>query len=212
LKVDAVLASRPPVPGPAGYQRSFLLSANTIADVERSFASIRLGELPHRPPLMIAFPSALEPGWAPDGQETLWLSTFVPWQLESGPWTPQALDRAAQHAWTTAERALGVTLEPVERRVTGPADWVARSVDQLLGFRPSPSLAHYRTPVGALFLTGAGTHPGGGLTGIPARNTAAVVLDTLDLQRRRQTGQALREQAARLLDAARAIRTLRAGR
>jgi beta-carotene ketolase (CrtO type) len=88
---------------------------------------------------------------------------------------------------------------------------IEMSVDQLLGFRPSPSLAHYRTPVEALFLTGAGTHPGGGLTGIPARNTAAVVLDTLDLQRRRQTRQGLREQAARLLDAARAIRTLRAG-
>jgi hypothetical protein len=41
------------------------------------------------------------------------------------------------------------------------------SLDQLLSFRPSPSLSGYRTPVGRLFLTGAGTHPGGGVTGCP---------------------------------------------
>ena len=60
----------------------------------------------------------------------------------------------------------GNALEPVERRVTGPLEWVARhgaahanpnhvemSLDQLLSFRPSPSLSGYRTPIGRLFLT-----------------------------------------------------------
>jgi len=222
LKVDAVLGSMPAVPGPPGFERSFMLSANTITDVERSFARIRLGELPERPPLMIAFPSTLEPGWAPDGRAVLWLSTFVPWRPAAGPWDRQALQRAADLTWRAAERALGVTLDAVERRVTGPADWVARtanphanpnhvemSVDQLLAFRPSPSLARYRTPVDGLFLTGAGTHPGGGVTGIPGRNTAAVVLDALGVRRRRRLGPGLREHVARLLDAGRAIRTLR---
>jgi hypothetical protein len=110
-----------------------------------------------------------------------------------------ALDRAADHAWRTAELALGARLEPLERRVTGPAEWVARtgnphanpnhiemSVDQLLAFRPSPSLAGYRTPMPGLFLTGAGTHPGGGVTGIPGRNAAAVVLETLGTRRGRR--------------------------
>ena len=46
------------------------------------------------------------------------------------------------------------------------------SVDQLLGVRPSPSLSRYRTPIAGLFLTGAGTHPGGGVTGMPGRNAA----------------------------------------
>jgi beta-carotene ketolase (CrtO type) len=169
LKVDAVLARMPALPGPAGFERSFMLSANTIGDVERSFASIRLGELPERPPLMLAFPSALEPGWAPEGGAALWVSTFVPWRLASGPWDRDALERAAGHAWRVAERALGARLEPLERRVTGPAEWVERtgnphgnpnhvemSLDQLLAFRPSPSLAGYRTPLAGLFLTGAG--------------------------------------------------------
>jgi beta-carotene ketolase (CrtO type) len=222
LKVDAVLARMPRLPGPGGFERAFLLSPNTAADVEAAFARIRLGELPERPPLMLAFPSALEPGWAPPGRAALWLSTFVPWRLASGPWDHGALERAADHAWRVAERALGSALEPVERRVTGPLEWVARhggphanpnhvemSLDQLLCFRPSPSLAGYRTPIGGLFLTGAGTHPGGGVTGLPGRNAAAVVLAALGRPGRRARGRRLRRRLALLRDAARAAAALR---
>jgi beta-carotene ketolase (CrtO type) len=221
LKVDAVLASMPEVPGPTGFERSFMLSANTVADLERSFARIQLGELPERPPLMIAFPSVLEPGWAPEGGAVVWLSTFVPWRLASGPWDHRGLEEAADHTWRVAEQALGVHLQAVERRVTGPSEWVARtgnpyanpnhvemSIDQLLAFRPSPTLAGYRTPIEGLFLTGAGTHPGGGVTGIPGRNTAAVVLETVGIRRRRRTVRTFRERLARIRDAAQAIRQL----
>jgi beta-carotene ketolase (CrtO type) len=116
----------------------------------------------------------------------------VPWRLASGPWARAALERAADHTWLAAARALGAGLDPVERHLTGPLAWVARhgnlhanpnhvemSLDQLLSLRPSPSLSGYRTPIGGLFLTGAGTHPGGGVTGLPGRNAAAVVLDSL---------------------------------
>jgi beta-carotene ketolase (CrtO type) len=129
-----------------------MLSANTTTELERAFASIRLGELPERPPLMLAFPSALEDGWAPPGRAVLWLSTFVPWRPAGGPWDQAALERAAGHAWRTAKTALGTTLEPVERRLTGPLEWVARhgnpnanpnhvemSLDQLLSLRPRPA-------------------------------------------------------------------------
>ena len=57
------------------------------------------------------------------------------------------------------------------------------SVDQLLSMRPSPTLSGYRTPVEGLFLTGAGTHPGGGITGAPGRNAAGVVLAELGMRR-----------------------------
>ncbi|HEX5880143.1 MAG TPA: FAD-dependent oxidoreductase, partial [Actinomycetota bacterium] len=226
LKVDAVLAGMPPVPGPPGFDRAFMLSANTTADLERAFAAIALGELPERPPLMLAFPSTLEEGWAPPGRAALWLSTFVPWRPAAGPWDEAALERAADHAWRAASKALGTDLEPVERHLTGPLEWVARhgnpnanpnhvemSLDQLLSFRPSPSLSGYRVPpIGGLFLTGAGTHPGGGVTGLPGRNAAAVVLDALG-----GTGGAasrarrLRRRLALVRDAARALRTLRRG-
>jgi beta-carotene ketolase (CrtO type) len=222
LKVDAVLAAMPPLPGPPGFDRAFMLSANTIGDLERAFARIRLGELPERPPLMLAFPSALEDGWAPPGRAAVWLSTFVPWRPAAGPWDRAALERAADHCWRAAARALGTALDPVERHLTGPLEWVARhgnpqanpnhvemSLDQLLSLRPSPSLSGYRTPIGGLFLTGAGTHPGGGVTGLPGRNAAAVVLDGLGASRG-DRARRLRRRLALVRDAARALRALRA--
>jgi hypothetical protein len=85
---------------------------------------------------------------------------------------------------------------------------IEMSIDQLLSFRPTPSLAGYRTPVSGLFLTGAGTHPGGGVTGAPGRNAAGVVLRDLGLASRRRSTQRLRERVAMIRDAARAARAL----
>jgi beta-carotene ketolase (CrtO type) len=221
LKVDAVLTRMPRVPGPPGFERSFMLSPNTTADLEAAFASIQLGELPRRPPLMIAFPSTLEEGWAPPGRAVVWISTFVPWRPAAGPWDAGRLEGAAEHVWGVAERALGSPMEAVERRLTGPEDWVGRhrnphanpnhvemSIDQLLAFRPSPTLSRYRTPIAGLFLTGAGTHPGGGVSGVPGRNAAAVVLAALGHGDRRRLSRRLRERLALLADAARAARGL----
>ncbi len=36
--------------------------------------------------------------------------------------------------------------------------------------------ANYRGPLPGLYLCGAGTHPGGGVTGAPGHNAAQVVL------------------------------------
>jgi phytoene dehydrogenase-like protein len=48
--------------------------------------------------------------------------------------------------------------------------------DQLFSFRPIPNAGDYRSPVAGLYLCGAGTHPGGGVMGVPGRNAATVVL------------------------------------
>ena len=222
LKVDAVIEALPAVE-PAGFERAFMLSANTITDIEQSFARVQLGELAERPPVMIAFPSTLESGWAPAGKAVAWVSTFVPWRPAAGAWDEATLERAADHAWAVAERALGARMAVVERRVTGPAAWVARhtnananpnhiemSIDQLLGFRPTPSLSGYRTPIEGLFLTGAGTHPGGGITGVPGRNAAHVALAALGVEPRgARLARRARERSALVRDAWKATRALR---
>jgi len=222
LKVDAVIDALPAVE-PAGFDRSFMLSANTITDIERAFASVQLGHLAERPPVMIAFPSVLEEGWAPAGKAVAWISTFVPWQPADGPWDEAKLEAAADHAWGIAERALGAKMDVVERRITGPVAWVARhgnananpnhiemSIDQLLGFRPSPSLSGYRTPIDGLYLTGAGTHPGGGVTGVPGRNAAQVALAEIGGgSAASRVARRARERAALVRDAWKATRALR---
>ena len=49
------------------------------------------------------------------------------------------------------------------------------SLDQMFAFRPLPELAEYKTPIAGLFLTGASTHPGGGVFGASGVSTARVV-------------------------------------
>ena len=49
-------------------------------------------------------------------------------------------------------------------------------LDQLFNLRPLPSLSQYRTPMRQLYLCGAGTHPGGGVTGACGMNASREIL------------------------------------
>ena len=46
------------------------------------------------------------------------------------------------------------------------------TLNQLFSFR-----FNYRTPIKNLYLCGSGTHPGGGITGLPGYNAAKEILD-----------------------------------
>ncbi len=47
---------------------------------------------------------------------------------------------------------------------------------QLFHMRPVPGWTQYRSPIEGLYLCGAGTHPGGGVTGAPGFNAAKRIL------------------------------------
>jgi phytoene dehydrogenase-like protein len=53
------------------------------------------------------------------------------------------------------------------------------SLDQFFAFRPVLGWAQYRTPIKRLYLCGAGTHPGGGLTGAPGANASREIIKDL---------------------------------
>ncbi len=48
--------------------------------------------------------------------------------------------------------------------------------DQLYSLRPAAGYARYRSPVPGLYLCASGAHPGGGVTGLPGRNSARQIL------------------------------------
>ncbi|MEP5937764.1 MAG: NAD(P)/FAD-dependent oxidoreductase [Erythrobacter sp.] len=50
------------------------------------------------------------------------------------------------------------------------------SLDQLWSARPFLGSGSYQTPIDGLWLCGAGTHPGGGVTGAPGHNCAEAIL------------------------------------
>lgn len=178
----------PALTGPALAASLYL--APTLRAVEEAFLDIARGDLPARPVLMWALPSLTDPSLAPPDGQTLWIAAFVPWRLRDGrSWDDAREEMADRLLAALAAQAPGlpslvrgrVVLSPLDwaRRtgnLAGSADHVDMTLDQMLGNRPSPRLAHYRTPIRGLYLTGAGTHPGGGISGLPARNTARVVL------------------------------------
>ena len=52
-------------------------------------------------------------------------------------------------------------------------------LDQLFFMRPTPGWANYRTPIRNYYQCGAGSHPGGGITGTPGRLAALEIMKDL---------------------------------
>ena len=50
------------------------------------------------------------------------------------------------------------------------------ALDQMLSLRPAVCAGHYRTPIEGLYLAGGGSHPGGGITGLPGWLAASAIL------------------------------------
>jgi phytoene dehydrogenase-like protein len=56
-------------------------------------------------------------------------------------------------------------------------------LDQMFSARPMLGHGNYRGPLAGLYMCGAGTHPGGGVTGAPGHNAAREIL--IDFKRGR---------------------------
>lgn len=65
---------------------------------------------------------------------------------------------------------------------TGAYPWQAG------GNRPVPGWAQYKSPIDGLYMSGASTHPGGGITGGSGRNAAQVMFEDLGLDFERIVG------------------------
>jgi beta-carotene ketolase (CrtO type) len=156
----------------------------------RAMQTIFAGGLPDPLPMMAAVPSVEDPSLAPSGQAVLWLSAFVPARWSDGSTWPQANLRVQEVMLNSFERfAPGTKERVVGIQATGPGEWETRTgnlagnpnhldmtLDQLFTLRPGPGLSNYRTPIRGLYLSGAGTHPGGGVHGVPGFLAAQAVI------------------------------------
>lgn len=204
LKIDCALSELPCFENhnhQDEYWMGSALIADSVAQVEIAHTDPTIGRIPIDDPSMyMVVPSLLDPSLAPEGQHTLWIEFFVPYQiagaegtgLKGTGWTEdlknqvadRVLDKLAEYTPNLKSSIIARHIESppeLERRIgvsKGNYYHLDMSFDQMMFFRPLPELANYKTPIEGLFLTGAGTHPGGSISGLPGRNCARVILQT----------------------------------
>ena len=203
LKIDCALSEPPRFSAYAGQDNEHLIGtvliADSVAHVEQAHTLAAMGQIPDANPSMyLDVPSVLDPTLAPPNKHTLWIEFFAPYQiagkegtgLNGTGWTDELKNQVADKVMDKlAEYAPNLKDAIIARRVESPAELGARlgsykgnyyhldmTLDQMVFLRPLPEIANYTTPIKNLYLTGAGTHPGGSISGMPGRNCARVFL------------------------------------
>jgi phytoene dehydrogenase-like protein len=191
-----------PEPGNVGYVHASELSLGHLAE---SLVDVRAGRLPARPMVGIINEAAMDPGRAPAGKSLMkFIVHFVPYRvsgdaagrISSGEW--DAIKDAYADSvldWLDDAFLPGLRRSIVARSVQSPVDYERRMPSAVRGthqhgaflpyqigaFRPTPEMSQYRSPVANVYLCGAGSHPGSGITMCPGRNAAATICSDLKL-------------------------------
>lgn len=204
LKIDCAL-SEPLRFEHHQHQDDYLIGSVLIADsvehVETAHHEAARGRIPDADPSMyVVMPTQLDPSMAPEGNHTLWIEFFAPYQIRGAEgtglngtgWTDELKNQVADRVLNKlADYSPNIRNSVMARRVESPAELGQRlgayrgnyyhidmSLEQMVFLRPLPKLANYQTPIDGLYLTGAGTHPGGSISGMPGRNCAQVFLQS----------------------------------
>jgi beta-carotene ketolase (CrtO type) len=204
LKIDCAL-SEPLRFDHHNHQDKYLIGSVLIADsvkqVEIAHTDPAIGRIPDSDPSMyVVMPTMLDPSMAPEGLHTLWIEFFAPYEVEGAGgtglhgtgWTDELKNKVADRVLDKlADYAPNLKRALIARQVESPAELGERlgalrgnyyhidmTLEQMVFLRPLPELASYHTPIDGLLLTGAGTHPGGSISGMPGRNCARVFLQS----------------------------------
>ena len=159
--------------------------------LERSFDASKYGETSKEPWIEALIPTVLDPSLAPEGKHVLSAHVqYAPFHLKEGAWD----DARGKALGDTVVKTLAAHAPDLPGLIEGmqvitPKDLATtyglteghifhceEALDQFFTMRPLLGWARHRTPIGGLHLCGAGTHPGGMVTGANGRNAARQVL------------------------------------
>jgi phytoene dehydrogenase-like protein len=205
MKINLALAGLPSVAGtttsgPQPYHRGILELNPFLADMDRQQAQAVAGIAADPAHIELCFPTVHDPSLAPEGKHIVTIDVnSQPYDLRDDGWDAIKDDRADRAIAQIAEHFPTLPDMVEHRQVLSPLDlertlglWGGHALhgdmapDQLLFLRPVRGYADYRTPIRGLYLCGAGTHPGGGVTGANGRNAARELLRDARRRRRRR--------------------------
>ncbi|MGB2850067.1 MAG: NAD(P)/FAD-dependent oxidoreductase [Solirubrobacterales bacterium] len=194
VKVNAAL-SKLPTPAawrgdvPGDPHRGLVAIAPSIEYLERAWDDAKYGRTSRNPYVEAVFPTVHEPGLAPEGTHLmLAFVQYGPYELADGNWDDERDAFGSRVIETLGEYMPDIEGAVEQIEVLAPPDIEQRfgllggnimqgemTPDQSFFLRPILGYADYSTPIDGLFLCGSGTHPGGGVMGVPGHNCAQVV-------------------------------------
>ncbi len=165
----------------------------SVEYLERAYDDAKYGVCSHAPVMDIVIPTIMDNSLAPAGKHLMSINIqYAPYQLRDGDWKTESEKLAAAAIDSLAEYAPDLPELIEHRQIITPLDLETEyglpegsiyhgqmALDQWLIMRPVPGWGRYRTPVKNLYLCGAGTHPGGGVTGAPGMNAAREIIKDL---------------------------------
>jgi phytoene dehydrogenase-like protein len=189
-KLHLALSELPEFPGLATASLGGrLLVAPECNYIERAYNYAKYNEFSTAPVLELTLPTLADPSLAPEGRHVLSaIVQYAPyclaggWDGERQRFTDIVIQTLARYAPGLPDRILASELlapPDIERefRISG-GHWhhIELALDQFFMVRPVPGATQYRSPLPGLYLCGAGSHPGGGVTGLAGRNAARALI------------------------------------
>ncbi len=176
---------------PQEHHQSGIIIAPSLAYMEQAYFDARTYGCSRAPIVEMLIPSTVDPTLAPPGKHvaSLFCQHFaydlpngLDWDSIREPAADLVIDTVTRYAPNFKGAVLGRSiLSPLDLErefglIGGDIFHGALTLDQLWNARPVLGYADYRAPVKALYLCGAGTHPGGGVSGIPGHNAAREII------------------------------------
>jgi phytoene dehydrogenase-like protein len=173
-------------PSAQSLLRGRIVVLDNVLGIEKAFDASKYGEMSETPVVEALIPTLIDPSLAPDRRHIISaVVQYAPVNLAGG-WSEAARKTLADRAVAVLESvAPGLTNRISARQLITPADlerdWgasgghamhVNEGFDQFAQWRPLYGIGRHETPIDGLFLSGVGTHPGGGVSGAPGANAA----------------------------------------
>lgn len=196
FRMNVALAELPRfqcLPEPGDHLTAGIIMAPSLAYMERAYADARAFACSKEPIVEILIPSFVDDSLAPAGKHvaSLFCQHVAPdlpdsRREEVADLMIETVDRFAPGFKQSVIARTAMTPLDLERTfglVGGDIMHGVLSLDQLFSARPALGHANYRSPIRGLYMCGAGTHPGGGVSGIPGHNAAREILKDLKIRR-----------------------------
>lgn len=185
--------------------RAMTLLSDDRRALRHNHGEFLAGLAPSNPAALVMCPTVDDPSLAPAGTHTVTIwGQWHPYELAAESWTQIGAREADKLIDVVERHAPGFRSSIKRLHVQTPVDLEAEiglhqgnvmhlemTLDQMFSLRPTATDAGYRLAgVSGVYLTGASTHPGGGVFGASGRSAARAVLADLPRRRARQTRRA----------------------